>query len=66
MLTADRDYGVRVIRAYEHRRVGQIFFPPGILRQRLIQAGFVEAVAPDKKTEPASPPPPSDTRRKKI
>lgn len=38
------DYGVRVIVAYENKRVGQVIFPPGILRQRLVQIGLVETV----------------------
>lgn len=42
MLTAGQDYGVRVIVAYEQRRVGQVFYPPGALREALVRRGFVE------------------------
>lgn len=44
MLTADRDYGVRVIRAYENKRVGQVLYPPGLLRDALVRRGFVERI----------------------
>jgi hypothetical protein len=46
MLTAGKDYGVRVILAYEHRKVGDKFFPPGVLREMLIRRGLVEPVQP--------------------
>lgn len=53
MMNAGTDYGVRVIRAYEQRRVGQVFFPPGALRQALVQRGFVERIkAPAAEQEP--------------
>ncbi len=42
MMNAGIDYGVRVIRAYEQRRVGQVFYPPGALRDALVKRGFVE------------------------
>jgi hypothetical protein len=40
------DYGVRVIRAYENRRVGQVFYPTGLLRDALVRKGLVERVQP--------------------
>lgn len=44
MMTAGNDYGVRVITAYENKRVGQVFFPPALLRDRLVKTGRVERV----------------------
>lgn len=41
------DYGVRIVVAYENKRVGQIIFPPGVERQRLIQGGFAKKVEPE-------------------
>lgn len=52
MLTAGNDYGVRVVVAYENRQVGQVFYPPGVLRQWLKQRGLVV----DHRPEPASTP----------
>lgn len=46
MLDADRDYGVRVIRAFENKRVGQTLFPPAMLRGALLKRGFVERIMP--------------------
>jgi hypothetical protein len=45
-MTAKRqeDLGVRVITAYANFRVGQVLFPPAMLRDSLIKRGFVEAV----------------------
>jgi hypothetical protein len=40
-----KDYGVEVIRAYEFKRVGQVIFPPALMRDRLVNAGFVRRVA---------------------
>lgn len=48
MMEAARDYGVRVIRAYQDYRVGQIIFPPGLLRSHLLDAHFVERVESDE------------------
>lgn len=43
-----KDYGVEVIRAYEFKRVGQVIYPTGILRERLIKCRFVkERPAPE-------------------
>lgn len=50
MMKAGEDYGVRVIRAYENRRVGQVFYPPALLRDALVCRGFVARVV---KPEPA-------------
>lgn len=50
MMNSSQDLGVRVIVAYENKRVGQVIFPPGTLRQRLVQCGFVEPVEAPKKT----------------
>jgi predicted DNA-binding transcriptional regulator len=48
MLQAGKDYGVRVVRAYENRRVGQVFYPPGLLRDKLVQQGWVERIPSPK------------------
>ncbi len=40
------DYGVRVLTAYDTRRVGQVIFPPALLRDRLVQLGCVERILP--------------------
>lgn len=54
MMSAAKDYGVEVVVAYETKRVGQVIFPPGVLRQRLIQTGRVRAVvAPKEEVTPA-------------
>lgn len=59
MMTAGKDYGVRVVRAYQQFSVGAVIFPTGVLRQRLIQMGFavpVEApVAPIDRTASREP-----------
>lgn len=55
MMIAGKDYGVRIIRAYQQFSVGAVIFPTGMLRQRLIQTGFavpeeppiVPVMAPD-------------------
>lgn len=54
MLTAGKDYGVRVITAYENRRVGQVFFPPALLRDALVRRKFVERVQAPPEAEQAS------------
>jgi hypothetical protein len=41
-----KDHGVRVVRAYGNMAVGRIIFPPNMLRQKLIQEHWVEAVMP--------------------
>lgn len=45
------DYGVRVLVAYQFLRVGQIIFPNGVERQRLVDKGWVERVLPPKVEE---------------
>lgn len=50
MMQAGKDYGVEVVVAYENKRVGQVIFPPGMLRDRLIRSGFVRSCSP--KEEP--------------
>lgn len=42
MMQAGKDYGVRVITAYDNRRIGQVFYPPGLLRDALVRSGRVE------------------------
>lgn len=57
MMRAGKDYGVEVITAYENRRVGQVFFPPGLLRDALVRTGRVKRLtAPSGKLplQPAS------------
>lgn len=39
-----KDQGVRVVVAYQQFSVGRILFPPGALRQKLIERGLVEPV----------------------
>jgi hypothetical protein len=41
---SSKDYGVEVIRAYEFKRVGQVIFPTALMRDRLVNAGFVRRV----------------------
>lgn len=51
MMTASKDYGVRVLMAYENKRVGQVIFPYGVERQLLLQRGIVESVAPAEQSD---------------
>lgn len=44
MTAIEKDLGVEVVRAYEFRQVGQVFFPPAMLRERLVKLGFVRPV----------------------
>lgn len=44
MMMAGKDYGVEVIRAYEFKRVGQVIYPPALMRDRLVGAGFVRRI----------------------
>jgi hypothetical protein len=46
MMHAGRDYGVEVILAYENRIVGQVFYPPALLRDALVRSGRVKRRAP--------------------
>lgn len=46
MMTAGKDYGVEVIVAYANRLVGQVFYPPGLLRDALVRSGRVKRLAP--------------------
>lgn len=46
MMRAGKDYGVRVITAYENKRVGQVIYPPGLLRDALVRTGRVERIKP--------------------
>jgi hypothetical protein len=39
-----KDYGVEVVRAYEFKRVGQIIYPPALVRDRLVKAGLVRRI----------------------
>ena len=38
------DKGVRITRAYQNFRVGQIIYPSALLRDKLVKAGFVERI----------------------
>lgn len=55
MMQAGKDYGVEVVTAYEFRRVGQVFHPPALLRDRLVKLGLVRRLdgpqAPPVSTE---------------
>lgn len=44
MMTAAKDYGVKVTVAYADFRVGDVIYPPGMLREMLKRQGFVEDV----------------------
>lgn len=55
MLTAGKDYGVEVVTAYEQRRVGQVFFPPALLRDALVRRGLVKRVAAPAASAPSQP-----------
>lgn len=56
MLTAGIDYGVEVLTAYENRRVGQVIYPPALLRDALLRRGLVRRVEPTVVAKPASEP----------
>lgn len=51
MSTNQTDPGVEVVTAYEFRQVGQVFFPPAMLRERLIKLGLVRPVTAAKPKE---------------
>lgn len=42
MMKPGIDYGVEVISAWDNRRVGQVFYPPGLLRDALVRSGRVK------------------------
>jgi hypothetical protein len=46
MMTAGKDYGVKVLVAFGFNSVGQVIYPTGVVRQHLVEAGFCEPVAP--------------------
>ncbi len=52
MMTAGRDYGVRVIQAYGMLSVGQIIFPTGCEREMLISQRRAEPVRPQPESVP--------------
>jgi hypothetical protein len=62
---SSKDYGVEVIRAYEFKRVGQVIFPPALMRDRLVNAGFVRRLAPEAVAEVAEAPAKSDLNQQK-
>lgn len=64
MMVAEKDYGVRIIRPYLNFRVGAVVFPVGMLRQKLIQAGF--AVPEEPPVVPASAPDAEPTAYRRI
>lgn len=69
MMTAQRDYGVRVVVAYSNMTVGRVIFPFGMERQELVRKGLVVPVKPEEEAEakPAAkavPPRPTLTVRK--
>ncbi len=45
MMQAGKDYGVEIVVAYEQKRVGQTIYPPGMLRQALVQRGLVKRLS---------------------
>ena len=54
MMTAGRDYGVRVIQAYGMLSVGQVIFPTGCEREMLISQRRVEPVRPQPEASPCA------------
>lgn len=56
MMRAGKDYGVEVVVAYENKRVGQVIYPPGTLRQRLIQTGRCRALTAEHNDPVATKP----------
>lgn len=52
MMRAGKDYGVEVVTAYENKQVGQVIYPPGLLRDRLVRCGLVRARTSDKEDAP--------------
>lgn len=46
MMRPRKDYGVRVIAAWDHFRVGQIIFPNALYRDALLRTKRVEIVGP--------------------
>lgn len=46
-----KDLGVRVTRAYLNMRVGNVIYPPGLLRDKLVKAGFAERILPPAEPE---------------
>lgn len=55
MMKAGKDYAVRVITAYENKRVGQVFHPPALLRDSLVRSGRVELVQPTAQEDAQAP-----------
>ena len=56
MMSAEKDYGVEVLVAYENKRVGQVIYPNGVERQMLIRCGRVRALSVPKEDKPAKKP----------
>lgn len=46
MKTQQQDFGVEVITPYEFRQVGQVFYPPAMLREALVKRGLVRERGP--------------------
>lgn len=46
MMKPGQDYGVEVVVAYENKCVGQVIYPPGVLRDRLVRMGLVKRAGP--------------------
>ena len=50
------DYGVRVMRAWSNMRVGNVIYPPSLLRDSLVKGGFVERIeAPEPESVEEEP-----------
>lgn len=65
MMVAGKDYGVRIVRAYQQFSVGAVIFPTGVLRQRLVQGGFAVPEEPAASSQPAAAREPSGNRLKR-
>lgn len=60
MMRAGQDYGVEVLTAYENRRVGQVIYPPALLRDALLRRGLVRRIEPTVVAKPFSAPDETD------
>lgn len=47
MMTAGKDYGVRVVKPFAQFNTGFVMFPTAIYRGALLKRGWVEEVKPD-------------------
>jgi hypothetical protein len=45
VMMREGDLGVEVLVAFGFNKVGQVIYPPGVLRERMIKGGLVKPVA---------------------